>query len=105
MKLPKLCWRTPCGWKVCAVISPPMPVVLFWCGRFDGSGAALPWSGREVLTQWDKDDVEAMGFQIDVLGSRNLTIIHDTLAAAAARHGGAATVEDIPTADGETLPC
>jgi len=58
----------------------------------------------EVLTQWDKDDVEAMGFlKIDVLGSRNLTIIHDTLAAAAARHGGAATVEDIPTADGETF--
>ncbi|HZK24796.1 MAG TPA: DNA polymerase III subunit alpha [Oscillospiraceae bacterium] len=69
----------------------------------------------EVLTQWDKDDVEAMGFlKLDVLGSRNLTIIHDTLASVAARHGGAPTVEKIVTDDqatfamlrrGESLGC
>ena len=57
----------------------------------------------EVLTQWDKDDVEAMGYlKIDVLGSRNLTIIHDTLASVRARHGSAPTPEKIPVDDDET---
>ncbi|MCR3922340.1 MAG: DNA polymerase III subunit alpha [Firmicutes bacterium] len=69
----------------------------------------------EVLMQWDKDDVEAMGFlKIDVLGSRNLTIIHDTLNAVAARFGDAPTAERIPLDDkatyamlqrGESLGC
>ena len=57
----------------------------------------------EVLTQWDKDDVETMGFlKIDLLGSRNLTIIHDTLAAVKRRRGEAPAVEDIPDDDAET---
>ena len=58
----------------------------------------------EVLTQWDKDDVEAMGFlKIDVLGSRNLTIIHDTLTAVRQRHGNAPTTDEIPLDDEETF--
>ena len=69
----------------------------------------------EILTQWDKDDVEAMGFlKIDVLGSRNLTIIHDTLAAVQQRSGLVLTTEEIPLDDvttyamlqrGESIGC
>lgn len=57
----------------------------------------------EVLSQWDKDDVEAMGFlKIDILGSRNLTIINDTLTFIRRRQGGAPAVEELPLADEET---
>ncbi|NLM52904.1 MAG: DNA polymerase III subunit alpha [Firmicutes bacterium] len=58
----------------------------------------------EILTQWDKDDVEAMGFlKIDLLGSRNLTIIHDTLAFVEDRFGAAPGVEEIPLNDKKTF--
>jgi DNA polymerase-3 subunit alpha len=69
----------------------------------------------EILTQWDKDDVETMGFlKIDVLGSRNLTIVHDTLTSVRQRQGSAPEVDDIPLDDeatfellrkGESLGC
>ncbi|NLZ39287.1 MAG: DNA polymerase III subunit alpha [Firmicutes bacterium] len=58
----------------------------------------------EILSQWDKDDVESMGFlKIDILGSRNLTIIHDTLASVAVSRGNAPAVEEIPLDDAETF--
>lgn len=58
----------------------------------------------EILTQWDKDDVEAQGFlKIDVLGSRNLTVIQDTLALAGKRLGHTLSPEDIPADDQEVL--
>ncbi|MBS4023765.1 MAG: hypothetical protein KGZ79_15320 [Dethiobacter sp.] len=69
----------------------------------------------EVLTQWDKDDGEAQGFlKIDILGSRNLTIIHDTLSSVKQRRGLNLSVEQIPQDDqavfsslqrGESLGC
>jgi len=58
----------------------------------------------EILTQWDKDDVEEMGFlKIDILGSRNLTIIHDTLAFVKERCGSAPGVDEIPVDDKKTF--
>lgn len=74
-------------------------------GVTDLAGAAPLCRGPagEILTQWDKDDVEAMGFlKIDVLGSRNLTIIHDTLASVRLRKGTAPAAEEIPQDDEET---
>ncbi len=69
----------------------------------------------EVLTQWDKDDVEAQGFlKIDILGSRNLTVIHDTLSMLEKRRGLKLAVENMPQDDrttfetlqrGESLGC
>ncbi|EEG76071.1 DNA polymerase III subunit alpha [Dethiobacter alkaliphilus] len=57
----------------------------------------------EVLTQWDKDDVEEMGFlKIDVLGSRNLTIAHDALSWVRKRHGTTLVAEEIPLDDEDT---
>jgi DNA polymerase-3 subunit alpha len=58
----------------------------------------------EILTQWDKDDVEEQGFlKIDVLGSRNLTVLHDTLVHVRQRHGLCPDLDDIPLGDGETF--
>ncbi len=58
----------------------------------------------EILTQWDKDDVEEQGFlKIDILGSRNLTVLHDTLVYVRERHGLNLNLDSIPLDDGETF--
>jgi DNA polymerase-3 subunit alpha len=54
----------------------------------------------EILTQWDKDDVEAQGFlKIDILGSRNITVIHDTICFLRERQGIELNIEQIPLDD------
>lgn len=56
-----------------------------------------------VVTQFDGDDVEAIGLlKMDFLGLRNLTVISDTLAHIAASGGGTIDLDGVPLDDEAT---
>lgn len=71
--------------------------------------------GGEIVTQYGPESLKALGLiKIDLLGLRNLTIIHDTLQSVVKDRGLNLTVEEIPIDDsatytllrqGDTLGC
>jgi len=59
-------------------------------------------SHDEIVTQFDKDDVEALGLlKMDFLGLKTLTVIADTLESIARSEGEAPELEKIPLDDPE----
>lgn len=61
-------------------------------------------SNGEPMTPFTKEDIKTIGLlKIDLLGLRNLTIIHDTLASIHERTGKQLEVSDIPLDDPDTF--
>lgn len=89
---------------LCRHLSTHASAVILGVADLAGAVPLCRGPAGEILTQWDKDDVETMGFlKIDVLGSRNLTIIHDTVTLVQQRGGRVPAVEDIPLDDKATF--
>jgi len=83
-----------CGVHAAGVVIAPEPLVNL---------VPLYRSGHdEVVTQFDKDDVEALGLlKMDFLGLKTLTVIADTLASIARSEGSAPDLAKIPFDDPE----
>ena len=63
-----------------------------------------PRPNGETMTPFTKEDIKSIGLlKIDLLGLRNLTIIHDTLASIRERTGRQLSVSAIPPDDPETF--
>ncbi|WP_219641007.1 DNA polymerase III subunit alpha [Cohnella sp. CFH 77786] len=63
-----------------------------------------PRPNGDLMTTFTKEDIEALGLpKIDLLGLRNLTVIHDTLAAIRERTGTLLATDRIPLDDPDTF--
>jgi error-prone DNA polymerase len=61
-------------------------------------------SGGDIISQYDKDDVERLGLvKIDLLALPTLTVIEDTVAAVKANHGSDIDIDSIPRNDPEAF--
>jgi error-prone DNA polymerase len=63
-----------------------------------------PTSGGDIISQYDKDDVERLGLvKIDLLALPTLTVIEDTVAAVRENHGLDIDIDHIPKDDPEAF--
>jgi error-prone DNA polymerase len=61
-------------------------------------------SGGDIISQYDKDDVERLGLvKIDLLALPTLTVIEDTVAAVKENHGLVIDIDNIPRDDPEAF--
>ena len=73
-------------------------------GRLSDS-VPLEWSsGGDIISQYDKDDIERLGIvKMDLLALPTLTVIEDTLTSAKKSHGANIDIDKIPRDDPETF--
>ena len=61
-------------------------------------------SGGDIISQYDKDDIERLGLvKMDLLALPTLTVIEDTIAAIEASHGIGIDIDNIPKDDPEAF--